>query len=92
MTPIEDRPKPAHNGLGAAGESEPHPMEEIRDTVETRRLRASWEAARDRKDREGTTAADAAEQAAYDELVDWVEANDLNGTEHDPRGPLEGDA
>lgn len=87
-----DRSGPAHNGPGAARESESHPMEEIRDTVETRRLWAAWEAARGRRDRVGTDAADAAEQAAYDELVDYVEANDLNGTEYDPRGPIDEDA
>lgn len=31
------------------------------------------------------------EQQAWDEWVDWVEDNDLNGTRYDPRGPEDGD-
>lgn len=57
-------------------------------TGEARRLRLAWRSALDRKEREGTIAADHAEQEAYDELVDYVEEHDLNGTKHDPRGPL----
>lgn len=57
-------------------------------TSEARRLWISWKAARDRKETEGSIAADHAEQEAYDELVDWVEEHDLNGTKHDPRGPI----
>lgn len=30
---------------------------------------------------------DVEESKAYDELIEWVEMNELNGTEFDPRGP-----
>lgn len=55
---------------------------------EARRLMIAWKAAYARKVEEGSVAADHAEQEAYDELIDWVEENDLNGTVHDPRGPI----
>lgn len=35
---------------------------------------------------ESTCKQDQAEEQAYDALVDFVEDNDLNWTEHDPRG------
>lgn len=35
----------------------------------------------------GDPTVDAAEQKAFDELVDWVESHDLNYTSLDPRGP-----
>lgn len=58
-------------------------------TSEARRLWIAWKAALDRKEREGSVAADHAEQEAYDELIDHVEEHDLNYSKYDPRGPRE---
>lgn len=50
------------------------------------RLREVWqEALRLAEVHEGTFGSDQAEQKAYDELVDFVEENDLNHTSYDPR-------
>ena len=53
---------------------------------EFRKLRDEWDAALATKERRGTDADDAAEQAAWDALIDFVEENGLDYTEHDPRG------
>ena len=55
--------------------------------AEATRLTATWVGALDAKERGDSSALDRAEQVAYDELVDFVEAHDLNYTVHDPRGP-----
>lgn len=57
---------------------------------EVARLREAWQQALGDY-RAGTDGDDwatlfAAEQDAYDELVDYVEAHNLNGTAYDPRG------
>lgn len=52
-----------------------------------RTLRAAWDAATAAYQRNDSDANREAEQNAYDELVDYIEANELNGTAHDPRGP-----
>lgn len=41
-----------------------------------------------RREVERPTVDDDAEQAAYDALVEYVEAHGLNGSKLDPRGPL----
>ena len=46
---------------------------------EFRKLRDEWDAA-------ATHFRRSAEQAAWDALIDFVEENGLNYTEHDPRG------
>ena len=58
-------------------------METEKTTEKCRQLRAAWQEASTRADRNPDHADE--EQAAWDELVDFVEANDLNYTEHDPR-------
>lgn len=49
-------------------------------------LHTKWKLAQERRERYQTDEAEQAEQAAYDELIDYVEAHDLNYTEYDPRG------
>jgi sensor domain CHASE-containing protein len=49
-------------------------------------LTAEWKAANHLRERRATDFNDAAEQVAWDALVDFVEAHDLTYTEHDPRG------
>jgi hypothetical protein len=53
--------------------------------AEAQRLTTAWRTALDKSQRTSTARADLAEQTAYDRLVDYVEANDLNDSEHDPR-------
>lgn len=53
--------------------------------AEARTLMATWKNAYAQMERRGTLADHAAEQDAYDTLVDFVEANDLVDTEVDPR-------
>lgn len=56
-------------------------------TSEARRLTVQWRAALNAREANPypTDAEDAVEQHRYDELVDFVEANGLNNTTHDPR-------
>lgn len=54
--------------------------------TEYRKLHSEWQAALTLKERRGSDADELAEQDAYDALVDFVEENDLNYTEFDPRG------
>lgn len=57
--------------------------------AEARRLHADWNVAHARYYHDDSTPNFHAEQRAYDALVDYVEANDLNYTQFDPRGPEE---
>jgi hypothetical protein len=58
-----------------------------------RALTEEWHAALATKiemeDTDEWCSADQWEQDAYDRLIDFVEANDLNETEHDPRTVLD---
>lgn len=54
-------------------------------SVEATKLLHKWDAALARKRQMSNDWADSKEQEAYDELVDYVEANDLNDTAFDPR-------
>lgn len=58
-----------------------------------RRLKARWVNVRAIIDQSANVPnwADRDEQEAWDEWVDWVEDNDLNGTFWDPRGPEDED-
>lgn len=49
-------------------------------------LRAAWRAAFKAANHDDSQRAADAEQTAYDSLVDWVDENKLEYTEHDPRG------
>jgi hypothetical protein len=49
------------------------------------RLRTSWERACDARSLNDSEKNDATEQATWDALIDYVEANDLNYTNLDPR-------
>lgn len=64
---------------------------EIPQTVraEAERLTREWNEALDRYRRDDTSRSYEDEQTAYDALIDFVEENDLNYTEFDPRGPEE---
>lgn len=53
---------------------------------EAMRLREDWVKAQGRMDEHYSDANVRAEQIAWDALVDFVEANDLNYTKYDPRG------
>lgn len=58
------------------------------DDAELTRLRDAWDASKRELDAATGDAlwpASDAEQAAYDALIDYVEANGYNYTEHDPR-------
>lgn len=59
--------------------------------AEVAQLTVAWRAALDARERHPNPPdwMDAEEQRAYDELIDFVEANGLNYTEHDPRGCFE---
>ncbi len=46
----------------------------------------AWEAAARRSEKTSSDKDSAAEQVAYDELIEYVEDNDLNYTSLDPRG------
>lgn len=48
-------------------------------------LTEEWIGSRRRQQLSGRAQDDIAEQFAYDALVDYVEAHDLNGTSWDPR-------
>lgn len=52
---------------------------------EAARLRDEWDAALVAHRRDDTDKTSAAEQTAHDALVDYIEANDLNETDLDPR-------
>ncbi len=52
-------------------------------------LTQTWRQAVEALRAKDTVANALAEDAAYDALVEYVEVNDLNYTEHDPRGPKE---
>lgn len=54
--------------------------------AEARRLRAAWDDALTAYRRNDTDANYEAEDRAHDALIDYIEANGLNYTEHDPRG------
>lgn len=54
-------------------------------SVEATKLLRAWNAASARKRQMSNDWADTKEQEAYDKLVDYVEANDLNYTAFDPR-------
>lgn len=56
-----------------------------RDAIITRarELRSAWDRAL--ADLDGTPARDQAEQDAYDDLIEYLEANNLNASEFDPR-------
>lgn len=54
-------------------------------------LREAWEGAAAAHQGLDTPGTAAREQVTYDALIDFVEANGLNYTEFDPRGPV-GDA
>lgn len=55
---------------------------------EASKLHDAWqEALRLQRAHDHTFGTDEAEQTAYDALVDFVEANGLNYTDLDPRGP-----
>lgn len=60
-------------------------------TKEAGRLYSVWVEALDVKEcaDDPTPYQDAAEQQTYDNLIDYVEANDLNYSNWDPRGPKE---
>jgi hypothetical protein len=55
---------------------------------EADRLLARWRFAMRQVSYSDTAIAWSAEQHAYDELIDFVEANGLNYSEHDPRGQV----
>ena len=57
--------------------------------VEAERLTARWYAALAEYRQNDTLRNYDAEQAAYDALINFVEENDLNYSELDPRGPEE---
>jgi hypothetical protein len=57
--------------------------------AEAERLTAEWNAALAEYRRTDSARDFEAEQKAYDALVDFVEANGLNYSEYDPRGPEE---
>jgi len=48
-------------------------------------LRARWQTARDAYERDDSDSNSYEEQRRWDDLVDFIEANDLNGSEVDPR-------
>jgi hypothetical protein len=54
-------------------------------------LRLQWEAAILGQQKRGSAADDKYEQECYDRLIEHVEANGLNYTVYDPRGPKEMD-
>lgn len=62
--------------------TETHPP---RVTAEASRLFLNWREALALKRRRGTDLDYWDEQRAYDKLIDFVEAHDLNYTEYDPR-------
>jgi len=53
--------------------------------TEVERLRQQWDDALAKHRQVDTDKTNAAEQVAYDALVDYVEANDLNYSHYDPR-------
>ena len=72
--------------LACSALSDNHSADLPFDHAPARVLREAWETALERHRQRDTVATLQVEAAAYDALVDYVETNDLNCTDVDPRG------
>lgn len=75
----------AHSARKHLTDAEQAEREAAHGDAESQRLYAAWRSRYDDLLSDGRPSAYQAEQAAYDQLVDYVEAHGLNHSEVDPR-------